>query len=369
MLHTMSSLFVAHSSRDKAFARRLTRDLQAFGVKVWIDEAELLIGDSLIQKIQAAITEMKYLGAIISVHSVQSPWVQKELEVALSLELQDREVKVLPIVIDDCTIPPFLIGKVYADFRDPHNYDPEFRRLLLRLAPSSHDTVHDSALPAEQRILSLRLAQAIVAGTSLHGQNLTDAAVVLFSLLDGSAKYLASAGCIRCGAFFGAFADIYRPAMALLLAIAEYSMNSDVVVAGAVFGLAQMRSSEGRRAFTHTLASPDISVYDKYRSLEDILRHSRLTTRDLPANFWEMIHAAHADGFRLDQSAYSELKKIEPSESLEAPILLPEWIKIIEDSKDLNSAYYRGTSTAQEDFALKSERVRLARSRLRKEDA
>jgi hypothetical protein len=54
----VASIFLSHSSKDKRFARRLARDLQDRGVKVWIDEAAMLIGDSLITKIEQGIREM-----------------------------------------------------------------------------------------------------------------------------------------------------------------------------------------------------------------------------------------------------------------------------------------------------------------------
>jgi hypothetical protein len=53
----MPSIFLSHSSRDKFFVRELAKKLQDAGVEVWIDEAELKIGDSLTQKIGRAIDE------------------------------------------------------------------------------------------------------------------------------------------------------------------------------------------------------------------------------------------------------------------------------------------------------------------------
>jgi hypothetical protein len=47
----MSSIFLSHNHADKPFVRRLAQDLQAAGARVWLDEAEMLIGDSLIKKI------------------------------------------------------------------------------------------------------------------------------------------------------------------------------------------------------------------------------------------------------------------------------------------------------------------------------
>ncbi|MCG9963222.1 toll/interleukin-1 receptor domain-containing protein [Shewanella cutis] len=49
------SVFLSHNHKDKAFVRKLARDIDAHGIKVWIDEAEMKIGDSLVQKISGKV--------------------------------------------------------------------------------------------------------------------------------------------------------------------------------------------------------------------------------------------------------------------------------------------------------------------------
>lgn len=133
----MASVFLSHSHADNAIARRLARDLRAAGVTVWIDEAELGIGDSLIRNIGQSIDATDFLGVLLSNDSVRSEWVLREVEVALTQEIAGRTVKVLPLVVDDCEIPAFLRGKVYADFRDAAKYQQELDRVLERLGASS----------------------------------------------------------------------------------------------------------------------------------------------------------------------------------------------------------------------------------------
>jgi len=115
----MIKVFLSHSSKDKAFARKLSEELRANGVDVWIDEAELRIGDSLIDKIGSAINEADFIAVILSPNSVNSSWVQKELSLALTKEFANKNVKVLPILKEPCEIPHFLQGKLYADFTNP----------------------------------------------------------------------------------------------------------------------------------------------------------------------------------------------------------------------------------------------------------
>lgn len=126
----MPSVFLSHSSKDKFFARKLAETLAESGVEVWIDEAELRVGDSLVGKISAAIEQADYVAAILSPRSVRSNWVQKELKLAMTQEIAGRKIKVLPILMERCEIPPFLQDKVYADFSDPDDFDGPIEKLL-----------------------------------------------------------------------------------------------------------------------------------------------------------------------------------------------------------------------------------------------
>ncbi|MGD9725838.1 MAG: toll/interleukin-1 receptor domain-containing protein [Nitrospiraceae bacterium] len=126
----MSSVFLSHNSKDKPWVRELAKRLTQDGVVVWLDEAELNIGESLIDKISAAIDQMKFVAAVISAHSVQSAWVQKELSLAMSKEIKGRRVTVLPLLIEHCELPAVLRDKLYADFTNPLNFDTEYRKLL-----------------------------------------------------------------------------------------------------------------------------------------------------------------------------------------------------------------------------------------------
>jgi len=129
----MPSVFLSHNSADKPFVRKLARDLSKFDVHCWIDEAEIKVGDSLIQKIGEGITDCEFLGVVLSPNSTSSEWVKRELEIALNTEIAGRKIKALPILLADCEIPPFLQGKVYADFR--RAYNSGLSSLINRLAP------------------------------------------------------------------------------------------------------------------------------------------------------------------------------------------------------------------------------------------
>lgn len=135
----MASIFLSHSSKDKEFARKLVTKLGFYNVKVWFDEAEIRVGDSLIKKIENGIDEMDYLGVILSPNSINSEWVNREVEAALNEEISGKKVKVLPLLFKKCELPTFLKGKLYADFSNKKKFDESFERLLTTLGIDKRD--------------------------------------------------------------------------------------------------------------------------------------------------------------------------------------------------------------------------------------
>ena len=131
--------FISHSSKDKPFVRKLAADLVASGVKVWIDEQRILVGDSIPEKIAQGLAESDFFLIVVSQNSVASAWVQKELSSALVHEIERRKVTVLPIRLDGSPMPATVHDKLYADFS--HSYEDGLQTLLqsIRAREVTHD--------------------------------------------------------------------------------------------------------------------------------------------------------------------------------------------------------------------------------------
>lgn len=129
------SIFISYSHADVAFVNGLVSDLSSSGHDIWIDRAELKIGDSLINKISQAVMAVDYVLAILSKSSIKSSWVSHELKLAMSREISGKQIIVLPVIIDDVDPPDYLRDKYYADFRDPKAYDAELAKILHAVQP------------------------------------------------------------------------------------------------------------------------------------------------------------------------------------------------------------------------------------------
>lgn len=124
----MPKVFISYSSRDKQFTLKLAQNLKDAGIPVWYDSWEIKVGDSIIEKIEQGIKGSDYLIIILSKASTTSKWVQEELSAAKTIEIGRRGVFILPVLIENCDIPPLIASKRYADFRD--NYEKGLNELL-----------------------------------------------------------------------------------------------------------------------------------------------------------------------------------------------------------------------------------------------
>lgn len=127
------TVFLSHCHEDKGFVERVADDLQRNGVDVWVDDAEIRLGDSLLGRISEGICSVDYVAVFLSKSSVKSVWVKKELEMAMNREIKGKRVVVLPVLVESCEIPAFLKGKLLADSRDERNPNRVTRLILDRI--------------------------------------------------------------------------------------------------------------------------------------------------------------------------------------------------------------------------------------------
>ncbi len=90
-------VFICHASKDKeAVARPLGDFLESYGLRVWLDENELTLGDSLRGTIDDALTKSNYGIVILSKAFFERDWPQRELNALAALESRERKV-IIPV--------------------------------------------------------------------------------------------------------------------------------------------------------------------------------------------------------------------------------------------------------------------------------
>lgn len=90
-------VFLSHASEDKAaVAIPLSEALQERGVSVWLDKAELRVGDSLRRRIDRGLRSSRFAAVVLSPAYFSKGWPQYELDGIVTLSVGGQQ-SLLPI--------------------------------------------------------------------------------------------------------------------------------------------------------------------------------------------------------------------------------------------------------------------------------
>ncbi len=138
-----NSCFISYSSHDDPFARKLYDDLQNSGVRCWFAPEDMKIGDKIRHRIDESIRLQDKLLIILSEASLESDWVESEVEHALQLERERKELILFPIRVDEAVLgmKTGWAGKLireryigdFCEWQDEVAHQAGFERLLQDL--------------------------------------------------------------------------------------------------------------------------------------------------------------------------------------------------------------------------------------------
>ena len=138
------SCFISYAHGDKSFARRVHDQLQAGGIRCWLDEKELKIGQEILPGVLGAIRLHDRVILCCSEASLRSDWVQTELEEALEKEQDQGRKILLPLDLDGFLFDGWkgplavkLRKRLAADFTgwetDNAKFEEQFERVVQAL--------------------------------------------------------------------------------------------------------------------------------------------------------------------------------------------------------------------------------------------
>jgi len=93
--------FISYSSYDQDFAERVYADLQSNGVRCWFAPEDMRIGDKIRPRIDESISVYDKLLLVLSEHSMQSTWVETEVETAFEKEQHNNKLVLFPVKVDE----------------------------------------------------------------------------------------------------------------------------------------------------------------------------------------------------------------------------------------------------------------------------
>jgi hypothetical protein len=109
-------ILIANCFQDQDFARKLAFALRRDRVSPFIAVGEMMAGDSLVRRLTSTTQPMDCVVPVISIISATYNWVVRDLAEVLSEEMNQRRVRACPAKVDNCSLPPVLMGRFVADF-------------------------------------------------------------------------------------------------------------------------------------------------------------------------------------------------------------------------------------------------------------
>lgn len=99
-----NSCFISYSGKDRKFIEKLNIDLQKEGIRCWFAPEEMKMGDKSRQRVNQQIRIHEKLLIVLSEFSIESAWIQQEVEAALAEERHRNRSILFPIRLDDCSL-------------------------------------------------------------------------------------------------------------------------------------------------------------------------------------------------------------------------------------------------------------------------
>lgn len=111
----MPNVFVSYRGADAEVAERLAEELRSAGHDVWLDEWEISVGDSIVERMNKGLEGATYVVVCYSSAGVSAPWMGREWMSVLARQLDGRDVKLLPARLSGGEPPALLADVKYAD--------------------------------------------------------------------------------------------------------------------------------------------------------------------------------------------------------------------------------------------------------------
>ncbi|WP_316368961.1 toll/interleukin-1 receptor domain-containing protein [Candidatus Thiodiazotropha sp. CDECU1] len=115
-------VFISYSTVDSDEVLDFVSILKNSGVEFFLDKMDIGWGESIIERVFSGIESARFVVVFISVNSLKSPWVKKEILTAFQREIETDTVTLLPVLScsqsDFFSAFPFLKSKKYLHFDD-----------------------------------------------------------------------------------------------------------------------------------------------------------------------------------------------------------------------------------------------------------
>jgi len=124
-------VFLSYAHVDAGQVHRLAENLHHAGLVVFLDAWEIAPGDVLVHQLERGILNSRNGILAVTPAALSRPWVQEEYAALLTRAVAGQQ-RLIPVLLADTDLPPFLGGRIFIDLRraDGPEYEREVRKLI-----------------------------------------------------------------------------------------------------------------------------------------------------------------------------------------------------------------------------------------------
>ncbi|MDT7842566.1 tetratricopeptide repeat protein [Streptomyces justiciae] len=113
---------MSYAHKDGAWAKTLAENLHRLGLDVWLDQWEMAGGQLVASQLQEGLANADAVVAVVSPYWIESGWCGEEFAAAMTGAVEQGK-RLIPVVVGEADLPPFLASRLYIDFRETASSD------------------------------------------------------------------------------------------------------------------------------------------------------------------------------------------------------------------------------------------------------
>lgn len=147
----MARVFLSHAGPDKPVVRRIANALRVAGHEPWLDEDQILVGESIPAAIERGLRDADFVVLCLSEAAATRGWIEAERDATLMQQFLQRKERILPIRLGPVTPPHLIASLAHVDlFPDDDAFSHGVARLVQSLDAHirRRATTHPSSGPS-----------------------------------------------------------------------------------------------------------------------------------------------------------------------------------------------------------------------------
>lgn len=137
-------VFLSYSTKDAVACERIEKTLSVADFTVWRDKRSITPGNSWVKSIFKGINSADFVVPLLSLNSIQSRWVEREVETALAKSMtRDSALSIVPVILEPVQIPDELMALQCIDFSE--DFDMGLDALVKHIRKSANLPFSDSS--------------------------------------------------------------------------------------------------------------------------------------------------------------------------------------------------------------------------------